>query len=151
MALLGPEFIDITWNAGGITSDLTIEVSKTNRKPRYLMNQSISSCAKFLNKCMVWKHVCIFTALFEEKDGFFQRERFPGEIFRNGVEHQVEPGKTAMYERILEWWAGWMRRRNLERTQEVMRRSMLAKKRVRLEINRDILRIQRQAARRMNH
>ena len=31
MAQLGPEFIDITWNAGGITSDLTIEVgtSKT--------------------------------------------------------------------------------------------------------------------------
>jgi methylenetetrahydrofolate reductase (NADPH) len=26
MALLGPEFIDITWNAGGITSDLTIEL-----------------------------------------------------------------------------------------------------------------------------
>jgi hypothetical protein len=26
MAQLGPEFIDITWNAGGITSDLTIEV-----------------------------------------------------------------------------------------------------------------------------
>lgn len=26
MALLGPEFIDVTWNAGGISSDLTIEI-----------------------------------------------------------------------------------------------------------------------------
>jgi len=26
MALLGPEFIDVTWNAGGVTSDLTIEI-----------------------------------------------------------------------------------------------------------------------------
>ena len=29
MATLGPEFIDITWGAGGTTSDLTLEICQT--------------------------------------------------------------------------------------------------------------------------
>jgi methylenetetrahydrofolate reductase (NADPH) len=32
MALLGPEFIDVTWGAGGTTSDLTMEICKTAQK-----------------------------------------------------------------------------------------------------------------------
>jgi methylenetetrahydrofolate reductase (NADPH) len=50
MNLLGPEFIDVTWGAGGSTSDLTLEICITAQNV---------CCFCFNKRFMDWRLQCI--------------------------------------------------------------------------------------------
>jgi len=56
-----------------------------------------------------------------------------------------------MIQKLITWWEGWVRMRNLRHMQSLSHRANVQKAELRAELNRDLMRMQRRAARRMNH